>query len=337
MALLIVALAAIPPLLYAWDSTSRGWFALPNSVLMKSVGNIELLPQLLGYSFYEIATLPLTHGTVTHRFLFLFPLIAVPLCLWLDRHKGTRNASQLALLFFGIIWFWHLQFVYEGYFYRYEAYAIGLACFAFGLKGQDWLFGDDSCLGPYKRSAVWATALILLLMVSFGLRGIRAMSKSATATMNIYHQHIQMARFVHNYYPNGNVAVNDIGAINYFNDVHLLDVWGLGSPLIAEAYLTGRYTPQLLQQVALEHDSDLIIIYDIWFRRRPGEIKDEIGTNWVKVATWRIPDNVVASEDTVAFYAINEVRAATLEANLRAFESELPPEVTVEVLTDYAP
>ncbi len=46
---------------------------------------------------------------------------------------------------------------------------------------------------------------------------------------NIYEQQIQSARFLKKYYNRSKVVANDIGAICYFSDIHLLDIAGLGS------------------------------------------------------------------------------------------------------------
>ncbi len=46
---------------------------------------------------------------------------------------------------------------------------------------------------------------------------------------NIYEQQVQSAKFLHQFYNTSKVVANDIGAISYYTNIHLLDIAGLGS------------------------------------------------------------------------------------------------------------
>ncbi len=76
------------------------------------------------------------------------------------------------------------------------------------------------------------------------------------ASKNIYDQQIQLADFLHKYYRNAKVVANDIGAITYFNNIHLLDTYGLGSIEVAKLR-KGRsrqiYRQQKTSNLRLQH------------------------------------------------------------------------------------
>src|SRR5262249_23223006 len=137
---------------------------------------------------------------------------------------GTRLA--LMVLFTAVLE--HLLLADFGWFFRYEAYlvAIGISVCAAALAEEDLQLGR---LLPSFEPRLWGGLLLLFALFPLLVRGADSLSKTVPATRDIYRQQEQMSRFLARYYPDAHVAANDIGAISYRNDFHLLDLYGLAS------------------------------------------------------------------------------------------------------------
>ena len=139
------------------------------------------------------------------------------------------------------------------------------------------------------------------------------------ATRDIYTQQFQMARFTGRYYPHGKVVANDIGAISYFNDVHLLDVYGLATDKVAKLRVAGIYDTKAIGNLLTEFDPDFMVIYPTWYHGKTAPPAFAI-----PVASWTIPSITASSSPTVMFYATSPEKAVKLIKELMAFQSSLP-------------
>jgi hypothetical protein len=142
------------------------------------------------------------------------------------------------------------------------------------------------------------------------------------ASRDIYTQQYQMARFVNRFYPTGKVVANDIGAISYFNDVHLLDLYGLASNEVAAYRVAGNYDTKAIGKLLTKFDPDMMVIYPTWYRGKTAPPSFAI-----PVATWTLPSITASSSPTVMFYATTRAKAMILFNNLIAFQHSLPPTV----------
>ena len=62
--------------------------------------------------------------------------------------------------------------------------------------------------------------------------------------MNItYHQQVQMGTLLREYYTGRTIAVNDIGAVNFFADITVIDLVGLASMDVARLRRAGEPGP----------------------------------------------------------------------------------------------
>jgi hypothetical protein len=161
-----------------------------------------------------------------------------------------------------------------------------------------------------------------LLILPLVLRSGVAFSKARQSFINIYEQQYQMSQFSHLYYNNKVIAANDIGALSFFNQAHILDLWGLASNDVARSRKQNYWTPAFLDSLTKREHSSIAIVYDSWF---PAPLLNR----WNKVATWTIPNNVVCGDSTVSFYAIDTSGRQPLRTHLKAFEPSLPKEVRV--------
>jgi hypothetical protein len=129
-----------------------------------------------------------------------------------------------------------------------------------------------------------------------------------------------MGRFVHQYYQNATVALNDIGAVNFLADIHCVDLWGLGNVEVARARRRHTYNVRDIERVTQQNGVRIAIVYDSWF---PGGLPPE----WIRVGRWTIRDNVIVGSDTVSFYATSPAEAQHLSQCLGDFYLQLPTEV----------
>jgi hypothetical protein len=168
------------------------------------------------------------------------------------------------------------------------------------------------------------------------VRGIVSLRKTPGATTNIYQQQFQMTMFLRDYYQGNVIAVNDIGAVNYFADIRCLDLWGLATPEVARARHEGVYNTKLMSQLSVKSGAKIAIAYDTWLNRYGG-----VPPEWILVEQWRIPNNFVAAEDTVSIYAVDPSEMFNLRKNLAAFSMRLPPAVVQTAMSsevqDYEP
>ena len=240
-----------------------------------------------------------------------------------DRGRGGMESRQVmgAIIFLtGIA---HLEFVGAGPMFRYDSYWCVLAILYMGLQLPALLPHDQSLLSL----ATWSVpknmavgALCLLLIFPQAIKGGRLLWFLPQCTTDIFEQQYQMGLFVHRYYQNSTVALNDIGAVNYLADIHCLDLWGLANAEVAAAKRKHTYQVSDIDRLSQQTGTRVAIIYDAWFN---GGLPRE----WIRVGRWTIPNNVNVGEDTVSFYAVNRAEAQYLSQSLGDFSSQLPPEV----------
>ncbi|MEP6466681.1 MAG: hypothetical protein ABJB05_10270, partial [Parafilimonas sp.] len=143
------------------------------------------------------------------------------------------------------------------------------------------------------------------------------------ACINIYEQQYQMANFVNAYYNTDTIAVNDIGAVSFFNKSRVIDLWGLANMQVAKAKKDNYDTPAFLDSLTNSDHVNIAIVYDSWF-------DSSLLRNWQKVATWQIQNNVICGDATVSFYALKPENETSLKTNLAAFQKALPKDITVK-------
>jgi hypothetical protein len=166
------------------------------------------------------------------------------------------------------------------------------------------------------------TLLLILIISPLAIRGGNSLKLTPQATNNIYEQQYQMGLFLKQFYLGESVAANDIGAVSYFGDIELLDLWGLGSLEVAKLKMEGLYNTQQIQDLAAQKKVKIAMVYEDWFKEYDG-----IPSNWIKIGEWKISKNVIASGDTVSFYAINFEEENALNENLKIFSSNMPKDI----------
>lgn len=314
------ALGALPIALFGVISLRKGWFFLPNSILLKSkmpdFNSFRGIVHLLGYSAYkQIMANP--------HILALLLLALAAFIFRYARAKKMDGPGTMLALFIGTLLL-HMQFAQTGWFYRYEAYLVALGLFVIAGALGEYL-PAMSPLTLEKRLIPKYAALGLLLLLCFVpliRRAVVSLRLTPQATTNIYEQQYQMGLFLKSFYEGEVVAANDIGAINYLADIKCIDLYGLANIETAKLIRTQKYNPEQIDRLARENGVKLAIVYDHWFNRRGG-----LPGKWIKVGQWTISNNVVCGGDTVSFYAVHPSETARLIENLRAFATRLPKSV----------
>ena len=132
-----------------------------------------------------------------------------------------------------------------------------------------------------------------------------------------------MAKFSKQFYSNSNIAANDIGALSYYTDTRIVDLWGLANNEVAKSKKNNTWTPAFLDSICKSDRVSFAMLYDVWF-------PNTIPGNWIKIATWQIQNNVICGDDTVSFYSLDSLNRVTLLKNLKEYETQLPPSVIVQ-------
>lgn len=310
---IILGLVAIlPVIIYGFISLSKGSFFLPNSLVLK--GNINdgafgFLMRVLGNAYRALSILP-----------FVILLIIQLFVGSKDNIKSyfLKNAFQIVVLLgFSI----HLLFANFGWLVRYEAYLLVILVIAC-IPSIEWIFTQQKY--SYKFS------FFILLLVPFNLRLISMMRYETTASRNIFDQQIQMARFLHKYYNKSKIVANDIGAITYFTEIHLLDTFGLGSLGVAKIresdhgkfHRENQKLRNYVKNYTNSQNFDIAIVYDSWLK---------MPDNYKFAGDWTIQNNYICGNPEVSFYAVKPEHFPVLISNLENFNKEIPKEVKVNI------
>jgi hypothetical protein len=311
-------LALAPLAIYGLISVHQGWAPIPNPIMSKAnlpLGSAGQVVRILsGYTALR--------RLFVNAHLLLPVLAALAWLLHVPAREGAERslAKPLLVIFLGAVAL-HLTFADLGWFYRYEAYLLGLALAGLGLGICELppLAADGQGTAPRRRWRPAAAVLLgLLLLVGLGDRGLRATLETPRATANIYEQQIQVGRFLGRYYPGAAVAINDIGAANFLADIRALDLLGLADREVLFHLRAGTYGVDVIDRLARRNGARIAIVHPNWIRTP---------ASWERVGSWTIRDNLVNGGDTVAFYALDGAAARMLLERLRAFAPRLPASV----------
>ena len=338
-AVVIGVLAWVPVVAYAAFSLNHGDLWLPSPIVIKttlrdtSSVNDTIKELLNQFSYAELRQRYMTMMTRQGLQLAYPALIAVGIYIWRAMQGHTFwEARQVWLLVFIGSAALHVHFARTSYFYRYEAYLVVLFAIILLPPLVRILAAQNISLRAIRANllqAVVLLAMVAALAFPYILRIYEGISHTPRGMTNIYQQQYQMGRFIKTYYDGQGVVLNDIGAVCYLADIHLLDLWGLGTPATTEAIRKGTLWRKTIGTMAAERDMQIAILYEAEFQYYGG-----LPQEWVRVALWTIPDRVTPAGKTVTFLAVDPAAADQLRANLHKFEAELPSEVIVDYLVN---
>ena len=307
--------AISPVLIYGWISVNHGSFFLPNSLILKGNTNdgiIGFFTRVAGNAYRGISVLMLVLILITQ-------IVINSKNQKLITDKISKNALQI-VVFCGFIV--HLLFANFGWLIRYESYLVVLILFAVAPFAND-LFQRKI------KSSILRFAMIFLLLMTFYMRFVTMLKYQPIASKNIFDQQIQLADFLHQNYRSSNVVANDIGAITYFNNIHLLDTYGLGSIEVAKLRKEdhGKFTDNkslqaYIYKTAKSLNFEVALVFDEWVKM-PDYFK--------KVGTLTIQNNYMSGGTTVSFYSIKAENTAKLRNQLIEFSKQTPKDVIIKI------
>lgn len=302
----------IPASALGFYSMSQGWFFLPNSLLLKA---FHMNVQETGNAFGFLYSLLFKAAWNPHAIaaMFVLYLARTEKSFPSGKAKVWINLVLLASLF-------HFLFGRYSHVYRYEAYLMGMTWIVFWRAlCQSGNLNNFTQLDAYLKKNKEMAVLILILIASPLYRSIQSYAVGARGMVNIYEQQVQTGWFVKQFYNKKPIAAIDIGALAYYTDSPIFDLWGLGTLEIAKLKIEGKYDYAHIGEACKNAKVEAVIYYGGDFNI----------PEWKKVASWTIKNNQVCAEDTIDFYGINDLTAQKLLTNLRTFELQLPKRVLV--------
>lgn len=302
----------LPIAVFCYFNYLQDGYLFPNSVVVKGtklvfdstflsqVFNIFINKLLLNVSFYKVGIFPLLMC-----FVFVFKDFRA-----IGFSKALRE--NYLLVVFSLVMICHSLFADLKGAFRYEAYI--LVGFSMVLIPKLTAFFKDfkTYIKKEKLMSFLILMNVVLMIYKFGFSHIMLNNGGK----NIYEQQVQSAQFLHTYYNESKVVANDIGAITYYTDIHLLDIVGLGSSEMIPYNTTNKkfdyHFEDFLAEYCQNNNFELAIVYEDW-------LDGHVPKNWKKVAVLKIENNVTTYGKDVSIYSLNKNHQELLKNNVKKF------------------
>lgn len=341
LAIGLAILSLTPPFIVGAISVSKGWFWLPNSVVLKGnvpMGDPHPLLTFLGHAanntFYSGMRVVRLMGVALLLALWRYTTrkrSANPISRFENPIQSSGSVQAWMLIIFVATAALHLLLASTGWFLRYEAYLIALGLFVAAVPLWDF---TRNLLASHKfRSAdLAAVAAVAVLVQSAGLfwdAGYSGAWMTLPGMHDTYRWHYQMATFVKRYYEGSSVVVADIGAADFMADIHLTDPKGLADPEIARDRLReqGQLDPKILDAVARSRGARVALVDYDWVQFWRGTFGPVVPNDWILAGAWKYHNRVVLNPTGLGFYALDKAAETQLIENLRDFSRQLPADV----------
>jgi 4-amino-4-deoxy-L-arabinose transferase-like glycosyltransferase len=342
IALGILVAGLLPLIAYQAVSVAHGWQWLPNSILVRA-GAVDFGIN----SMKSIIMVPPASRNVWQFLLrgwnsllgapFLAVLIAGSiLVLGISWRRSRRlwKIEHIMLAAYVVAALAHVQFGRIGYFFRYEAYLVALGVFVLPISVVGLLGALKQWMASSRMKALGGAAILLLslqLTIPLFTRSLVSLPLVPIASQNIYQQQYQMGLFLRKYYSGKVIAANDIGAICFLADIHLVDLVGLASVDIYRLRESNEFNTGQMLRLCNQKDVSIVVAYAAWLHM---EGLSGYQQGWKREGEWKIENNVVCGNDVVSFYATQTAEERPLMENLLAFSKTLPPNVGYRVTSD---
>jgi hypothetical protein len=337
----------LPHIIIGLYSISKGGFFFPNPIILKG---LEETPTIITFIHKYIYSGVINLVENTH--LFISVLISLAFLIYFYWHNNGKNITfwvetsdinnlqpsliniktellnDISIIFI-LTTLLHLQFAKTGWFYRYEAYLVGIfITFLFPFLTKFLIeYSKNSNLTIKPKVRLYLLILLFLVTLPFIHRGIESHNRLRFAPINIYEQQYQIAKFLDSYLSDQPVGMNDIGLASLKSKAKVIDLFGLADNNITGAKYKGFYSPEYFYEYLSKKNCSVMIIYEAWFNK---EIK--YNKELIRVATLKIENNEVCGMDEVTFYAINQSSAESLKSSLEKYREILPKTVNLRIL-----
>ena len=302
----------IPVCILGFYSLAQGWLFFPNSLVLKAYG----------MNILETGSIPgFLHSWLSKAVMYPHCMVAI-FSLFLVRNtpgiKKDQNRDWVEIMLMASIA--HFMFSRYGHVFRYEAYLMGLSWIVVcKVLVQSGIFNAISIRQRMAEKDIMLILFVPLLLFTPLARSVKSYFDGRMAIVNIYEQQVQTALFVRQYYDDAVVAAIDVGAIAYYSNCRLQDLWGLGNMNFAQLKLQNRYRSAEIDSVCRKLSVEIALTYGYPIRNH----------GWKKAESWAIQDNRVCARDTVDFFALNLESCQKLRRHLNQFRSRLPEKVIV--------
>jgi hypothetical protein len=321
--ILVLLTGFIPIIIFGCFNYQHDGYFFPNSVVVK------------GTKFSFDSNLPVQLKTILlDNFLFnasfykigFFPII-ISLILILRSFKNKVGFNRIVkdnflIIVFSLLMVCHSMFAdFKGMF-RYEAYILVGFCMALIPKMKVFFVDFKSSIKNEKLML----GLIVINSVLLIYKSFNAHKVLDKGGKNIYEQQFQSAKFLNTYYNTSKIVANDIGAITYYTDIHLLDIAGLGSvetiPFNEDKKHFDQNFKIFLTEYCNRNKYEIAVVYEDW-------LQGQVPQSWKKVAVLKIQDKYNVAQDEVSFYSINPDNLQQLKNNIKDFKWNRNVQVTV--------
>jgi hypothetical protein len=315
----------IPILVFGVISIKAGWSFFPNSLLLKaSFPDVTSLNEFFNFIWFVICTI------ISIKILVIFSAFLIVLIVLAFKFKSViaslfSTSISYTILLFSANVLLYAAYSRSGWSYRYQSFLVAIGIVVFGIVTFKYLV-------PAIKKKISAKIVIPFLIfiaagVCFLISGIYLMLNTPRATVNIYEQQYQMSVFLDKYYTNKGIALNDIGACNYFAEIKCLDLWGLANLEISKQRRKNIFDVKTIETAVKKYDVEIAIIYDSWFIEGDST---SIPVYWLKAGEWKINNNIIAGDDNISFYATDKKYFEDLVSRLKDFSGNLPKGVVEE-------
>jgi len=318
---IVLLLASIMPVIFfGLISVAKGWSFFPNSMLLKAgMPDIASIPDLFKFVSFVGAFVP--KGL---QVLFFIVCIALTISIFYFRERVKKLLCNrditLAILLLSNIALYSL-YSRSGWTYRYQSFLIALGILVISMFYYSYIFLNFK-KRPLLNSVI--TLIILVPLLYFPRSSFKLIAAIPQSSSNIYEQQVQMGKFVSLFYNGRNVALNDIGAVNYFSEIHCVDLWGLGNLEASKMRRSGTFGEKEIYDLTANNKADIAIVYDSWFIEEGSSV---LPPAWKKAGEWKINNNIIASDNRISFYAVKPDEEPRLIENLKRFSGLLPATV----------
>jgi hypothetical protein len=132
----------------------------------------------------------------------------------------------------------------------------------------------------------------------------------------LYHEQIQVARFLHRYYPWEGITLNEMGALSWFTDGPKVDLTGLSSYSVLLGQRRHYASPLSSDSLSWWAYAHLAILSGRHASVRPAG-------HWDEIVTWNIAGN------RIKFYSLDTANGRLLRLHMQEYEHGLPADVRV--------
>lgn len=317
MSFLILFFAVLPIILFGVYSIYHGGYFLPNSLLVKSGGQLSIgFQEKLYYYFKKIIELI--------RFReFSLPIIISVFCtlyfVLLKSQSSKINKNKILLLIVSIFTILiHSIFANFGWFFRYEAYLFVVFILAIIIFVEE--------INLKAVFLIYTISLSYLLFYTYNNRVIYSVEFIKKAGKNVYEQQYLNGRLLKEQFKDKNVILADLGAVAFLSDCKIFDLAGLGSNEVAMLKFKNNYDRlKLLKKISENYD--LIIMPKGWLVK----VDPKNETKWIKVVDFTISDNIYCASDKIEIYAKNIITAKELKKGIVDFNGKIPKDVEYQL------